>query len=200
MDTETTDMMGDKNKDEGRTWKIKYAAVLSSASLVLKGFFSSLFITAQFFFPLKPSPASGSAWMARNWKWQPRKAWDWIHTIFQNAITRLLTSCVAPMNGLCGIVHKLENVQLGPSFSSGEERCIIVAEGRKTQNRLRSPRPPKGTPHYHTVLGVGLRTRSKVLKFYRNIEIQTSEVAEKHQVHAQIYISFYKPVQECINM
>lgn len=50
MDTETTDMMWDKNKDEGRTWKIKYAAVLSSASLVLKFFLSLSFHYSTIFF------------------------------------------------------------------------------------------------------------------------------------------------------
>lgn len=53
MDTETTDMMGDRNEDEGRTWKIKYAAVLSSACLVLK-FFSLFLLQYNFFLPWSP--------------------------------------------------------------------------------------------------------------------------------------------------
>lgn len=53
---------------------------------------------------LKLSSKHGSAWMARNWKWQ---VWDWIHTKLQNAITRLLTTCVTQTDRL---IHKLENV------------------------------------------------------------------------------------------
>ena len=89
-----------------------------------------------------------SAWLPRNWKRQKtQKAWDWIHTIFQNAITRLLTVCVARTERLCGIMHKLGNVQLGPKFlptPAGEQKLSLLQrrekrqreEEEKTQNRL----------------------------------------------------------------
>ena len=43
-------------------------------------------------------------------------------SIFQNAITRLLTVCVAEKDRLCGIRHKLANVHSGPNSSRAKER------------------------------------------------------------------------------
>lgn len=57
---------------------------------------------------------------------------------FKNAITRLLTTCVARTGRLCGIMHKLENVQFGPNSSSRKEQGIYMyihmAEGGRTGN------------------------------------------------------------------
>lgn len=72
------------------------------------------------------------------------KAWDWIHAIFQNAITRLLTVCVVRRDWLCGIVHELGKVQFGPNSSSARERgaCMEgndrVRKDRKLEKSLRS--------------------------------------------------------------
>lgn len=79
--------------------------------------------------------------------------------IFQNAITRLLTICVARTEWLCGIMSKLGNVQFGPnSFSTkkSKKHCMHSPLQRtetiqKPQNRLeRSPRSSFTTLQLYT--------------------------------------------------
>lgn len=122
---------------------------MSSAPLVFGKFFDFSFAAHRLHY--KPSSTHGSAWLPRNWKWwKTQKAWEWIHTIFQNAITRLLTICVARTDRLCGITHKLGNAQFGLNSASTKEQGIALSapeersysrrQGRKHRINWRGPR------------------------------------------------------------
>ena len=133
---------------------------MSSAPLVFGKFFDFSFAAHRLHF--KPSSTHGSAWLPRNWKWwKTQKAWEWIHTIFQNAITRLLTVCVARTDRLCGITHKLGNAQFGLNSASTKEQGIALSapeerrysrrQGRKHRIDWRGPRgAPLTTPQLYT--------------------------------------------------
>lgn len=122
---------------------------MSSAPLVFWKFFDFSFAAQRLHYKL--SSTHGSAWLPRNWKWwKTQKAWEWIHTIFQNAITRLLTVCVAWTDRLCGITHKLGNAQFGLNSASTKEQGIALSapeersysrrQGRKHRIDWRGPR------------------------------------------------------------
>lgn len=94
-----------------------------------------------------------------------QKAWDWIHTIFQNAITRLLTVCVARTNRLRN--HAQISKCSGRSKFFQWQRasvCILCSRGEgreKTPNRLaRSLRsPPAPSPHCSLTLLLWVSTK-----------------------------------------
>lgn len=80
--------------------------------------------------------------MPRNWKWQKKKtnlkkAWDWIHTIFQKCNYKAFNHLCCPDRSTLWN-HKLENVQFGPNSSSRKEQGIYMyihmAEGGRTGN------------------------------------------------------------------
>lgn len=77
-----------------------------------------------------------------------KKVWDWIHTISQNTITRLLTVCVTQTDRLGGITHKLDvwlkqknKNKKSHNKTPVPESSVHSVKKASTQNRLaRSPR------------------------------------------------------------
>lgn len=92
---------------------------------------------------LKLSLIHGSAWMPRNWKWHPKKTKKKGMRLNSYYITKCnykaFNHLCCPADQLCGIVPKLENVQLGVKSCSRRVKAIHREEGEKTQTGWRGP-------------------------------------------------------------
>lgn len=69
-------------------------------------------------------------------KEKTQKTWAWIHTI-SNAITRLLSICIAWTDWLCGFMHKLVTVQSDPNSSSAREQASAFSAPEERNYRRR---------------------------------------------------------------